>query len=58
MRDEKRRGSGLLENAMDVFAHVAAEARVQVGEGLVEQQQVRIRRQSARQSHALLFASG
>jgi hypothetical protein len=47
----------LLQRA-DLLAHLAAQARVEVGQRLVEQQHRRLQHQRARQRHALLLAAG
>ena len=39
-------------------AHVDAQARVEVGQRLVQQQQLRVRRHRARDGHTLLLAAG
>lgn len=52
--DEDRGGPGGAQDLFDLVAHLRAEVRVQVREGLVEQDQRR--RQGAGDRHALLLA--
>ena len=56
--DEQRRRARLVEDGADVLRQALAQVGVEAGERLVEQQQLRLRRQRARQRHALLLAAG
>ena len=47
-----------MENPLDLVAHLGAEVRVEIGEGLVQKQQRRGRGQGAGHGHALLLAAG
>ena len=53
-------GHGQLQallQAADFLAHLAAQAGIEVAQGLVEQQHGRLQHQGARQRHALLLAA-
>ena len=41
----------------DLFAHLAAQAGIEVGQGLIKQQHIRLQHQGAGQGHALLLAA-
>jgi hypothetical protein len=56
--DEYGRDARALDDVANLEGKALAQVDVQVRERLVEQQQVRFRRQRARQRHALLLASG
>ena len=56
--DQDGAGAARLEDLAHLVAEAAAQLDVEVGEGLVEQQQARLRRQCAGQGHALLLAAG
>ena len=56
--DEQRRGAGGPQGLADLAAHLRAQAGVERVEGLVEQDQARLRRQRPRQRHPLLLAAG
>ncbi|MNZ92751.1 hypothetical protein D3C78_1117860 [compost metagenome] len=58
MGDQDGAGAARLEDLAHLVAEAAAQLDVEVGEGLVEQQQARLRRQRAGQGHALLLAAG
>ena len=58
MGDEDRRDLRLLLNAADFLTHLDAQARVQVGERLVEQQHLRLLDQRAGDRDALLLSAG
>ena len=47
-----------LQHVQRVVAHLVAQPGVEAGEGLVEQQRLRPRRQRAGQRHPLLLAAG
>ena len=48
----------LLLVAADLHLHLGAQLAIEIGEGLVEQQERRARDQAARQRHPLLLAAG
>ena len=56
--DQDGAGAARLEDVAHFAAQAAAQLHVQVGEGLVEQQQARLRRQGAGQRDTLLLAAG
>src|SRR5205809_2525312 len=58
MRDVNGGDFCLRVNAANLIAHLEAEARVEIGERLIEQQQVRLDHQRARERDALLLAAG
>ncbi|MNP39523.1 hypothetical protein D3C76_1331030 [compost metagenome] len=58
MGDEDGAGAAALENVAHFVAEPAAQLHVEVGKGLVEQQQLRFGCQGARQGDALLLATG
>jgi hypothetical protein len=57
VRDQDRRHPGAFEDVAHFQRQAFAQFDVEVGKGLVEQQQVRLRRQGAGQGHALLLAT-
>ena len=58
MGDQNGAGAAGLEDIANLMAEAAAQLAIQVGEGLIEQQQLRLRSQSPGQGHALLLAAG
>ncbi|MCY1291882.1 hypothetical protein D9M70_410860 [compost metagenome] len=58
MGDQDGAGAARLEDLADLVAEPPAQFAVEVGEGFVEQQQLRLRRQRTGQGHALLLAAG
>ena len=58
VRDQDRGDVLLLEDLAHFQAQPLAQVDVEVGEGLVEQQQLRPRRERARERDALLLAAG
>ena len=58
MGDQDRRHAGALEDVADFEREAFAQFDVEIGEGLVEQQQMRLWRQCAGQRDALLLTAG
>ena len=58
MGDKDRRHACALLDTANLLTHLKAQARIQIGERLVEQQQARILDQRASNGHALLLAAG
>ncbi|MNH13550.1 hypothetical protein D3C79_731260 [compost metagenome] len=58
MGDQNGAGATALENVTDFMTEAPTQLHVEVGEGLVEQQQLRFGRQRAGQGHTLLLATG
>jgi len=58
MRDHHRGGAALLDDLAHLERQALAQVDVEVGKRLVEQQQIRSRRERARQRHALLLPAG
>ena len=58
MRHEDRGDAHLLLQTLDLAAHVVAEPRVEIGEGLVQQQDVGPLHERTRERDALLLAPG
>ncbi|MNZ99257.1 hypothetical protein D3C78_1185750 [compost metagenome] len=56
--DQNGTGATALENVADLMAEAPAQLHVEVGEWLVEQQQLRLGGQCAGQGHTLLLAAG
>ncbi len=57
MRDVNRREAQLLLNPADLHAHLDAQLRVEVGERLVKEHQIRLDDHGARKRHALTLAA-
>jgi hypothetical protein len=58
VRDEERRDPDAPDDAFQLPPRALAQGRIEVGERLVEQEDARLRRERARDRHALLLASG
>ncbi len=55
---QNRTGAAGLEDVAHFMAQASTQFAVEVGEGLVQQQQLRLRRQRAGQRHTLLLPTG
>ena len=55
---QNRTGATALEDVTDFVAELAAQFTIEVGEGFIEQQQLRLRCQCAGQGYPLLLAAG
>ncbi len=58
VRDQHGRDPGSLENLLHLFAHLPPHVRVQIAEGLVQQEHDRLGRERAGDRDALLLAAG
>ena len=58
MRDEDEGDTGLELKALQLRLHFLAQLQVESGQGLVQQQHLRMRRQRTRQGDPLLLAAG
>jgi hypothetical protein len=58
MRHQQGGDALVLEDVAHLDGELLAQGHIEIGEGLVEQQQARLRRQGARQGDALLLAAG
>ena len=58
MRDEDRGNAGALLNPANFLSHFKAQARVEVGERLIQQEQARVLDQGAGDCDALLLTAG
>ena len=58
VRDVDHRGGDLLMQPLDLDAHLVAELRVEVGERLVEQEELRVAHDGAADGDALALAAG
>ena len=57
MGDQDRTGAACLEYVAHLMAKLAAQLTVEVGEGFIQQQQLRLRRQGAGEGDTLLLTT-